>query len=270
MSGTPRTPTAPVSSLRSFAPRADARIRLVCFPHAGGAAGTFRAWAVDAPADVEVYAVQYAGRGDRFHEEAAGSMDALVGPIATDLLRAQFGAAPENVVLFGHSMGAVAAYETARLLAARGQAPAALIVSGHPAPALARGDTVHRGTDAELLADLRRLGGAAAELLDDEDLMEVMLPTIRLDYQAIETYRRRPGPRLSMPVTALYGDRDDEVLAHEADGWREETEGDCTAVVFPGAHFFLEEQSASVLAQVVSSARAAVLGDQPDARASGR
>ncbi|MET8661717.1 thioesterase II family protein [Streptomyces griseus] len=262
MRGARRTP-APVSSLRSFDPRGDASIRLVCFPHAGGSAGAFRAWAVDAPADVEVHAVQYPGRGDRYHLGAAGSMDDLVGPIATELLGTRCGARPESLVLFGHSLGAVAAYETARLLDARGRAPAGLVVSGHPAPALARGDTVHRGTDAELLADLRRLGGTAAELLDDEDLMEVMLPTIRLDYQVIETYRWRPGPKLPTPVTALYGDQDEEVLAAEAEAWREVTEGGSTAVAFPGAHFYLEEQSEAVLAQVLSCARAAVLGGQP-------
>lgn len=245
-------------------------MRLVCFPHAGGSAGTFRTWAVDAPADVEVYAVQYPGRGDRFHEGAADSMAGLVGPVAADLLRPESGVPPRSLVLFGHSLGAIAAYETARSLVARGQAPAALIVSGHPAPALARGDTVHLGTDAELLADLRRLGGTAAELLDDEDLMEVMLPTIRRDYQVIETYRWAPGPRLPMPVTALYGDRDEEVLADEAAAWREVTDGDCATVAFPGAHFYLEEQSGAVLDHVVSRARDAVRGGQPDAGASGR
>ncbi|GAA2332152.1 thioesterase II family protein [Streptomyces violaceusniger] len=249
---------APAPSLRRFSPRGHAPIRLVCFPHAGGSAGTYRTWAVQAPADVEVCAVQYAGRGDRYHEEAAENMGDLVGPIATDLVRAGFAAAPEALVLFGHSMGAVAAYETARRLSARGQHPAALIVSGHPAPSLARGATVHQGTDAELLADLRRLGGTAGNLLDNDDLMEVMLPTIRRDYQAIETYRWQPGAKLRIPITVLYGDEDEEVLGDEADAWHEVTEGDCTVVVFPGAHFYLEEQSEAVLARVLSSVRAAV------------
>ncbi|MEU8872200.1 alpha/beta fold hydrolase [Streptomyces javensis] len=197
---------APAPGLRRFSPRNHAQIRLVCFPHAGGSAGTYRTWAEQAPDDVEACAVQYAGRGDRYHEEAAENMGDLVGPIATELA-----AAPGTLVLFGHSMGAVAAYETARRLSVRGHHPAALIVSGHPAPSLARGDTVHQGTDAELLADLRRLGGTERNLLDDDDLMEVLLPTIRRDCQVIETYHWQPGAKLRIPIAVLYGNEDEEV-----------------------------------------------------------
>ncbi|MER7963152.1 MULTISPECIES: thioesterase II family protein [Streptomyces] len=242
---------------RTFSRRAHARSRLVCFPHAGGSAAGYRGWSLDAPWDVEVRAVQYPGRGDRFGERAATDMDGLVDDLVPGL-----GAGRTDdlapCVFFGHSMGAAVAYEAARRLALTGRAPAALVVSGQPAPRRTRGGDLHRASDAELLADLRRLGGTAADVMDNDALLAALLPAIRSDYRVIETYRPSPGALPGIPVTVLYADDDPEVTAQEAAAWREATTGPCEVEVFTGGHFYLESRRTSVLARVFEAVRAAL------------
>lgn len=245
------------SAIRRPAPRAYARARVLCFPHAGGTAGYYRRWAVEAPWNVEFAVVQYPGREDRYHEPAHTDMVELSGRITDDILAGRQDAAPLPTVLFGHSMGAAVAWEVARGLTAAGREPAALVVSGRPAPALSRPGTVHLGSDDELVADMRRLGGTSSGILDDESLMAAVLPTIRRDYQLIETYRPLPGVPLRCPVTVLYGDQDPEIDEPEAEAWDEATEGPCRLHVLPGDHFYLEEHRREVLGLVVAEGRRA-------------
>ncbi|EST32926.1 thioesterase II family protein [Streptomyces roseochromogenus] len=246
------------SALRVFSRRTHARSRLICFPHAGGAAGGYRDWSLDAPWDVEVYAVQYPGRGDRFDEPAATDMESLLDDLVPALTGACTAGELASAVFFGHSMGAAVAYEAARRLAVTGRPPAALVVSGQPAPSRTRGGALHRATDGELLADLRRLGGTAQEVMGNSALLEALLPTIRSDYRLIETYRPLPGGTLGIPVTVLYADDDPEVTADEAAAWGEVTAGTCEVEVFTGGHFYLETRRATVLPCVFGAARAAL------------
>lgn len=246
-----------VTAVRRPAPRVCARATVLCFPHAGGAASHYRAWAVEAPWDVEFAVVQYPGREDRYAEAAPTDMADLVRGLAAELLsEASAGPCPPTV-LFGHSMGAAVAYEVARLLAAADRPPAHLVVSGRPAPALSRAGSVHLGTDEDLVRDLRRLGGTGSGVLADTALMTAVLPTIRRDYRLIETYRPLPGVPLRTPVTVLRGDRDPEVDAAEADAWREATAGPCRTQVFPGDHFYLESHREQIVALLVAETRAA-------------
>ncbi|TDT42708.1 pyochelin biosynthetic protein PchC [Streptomyces sp. BK208] len=246
----------PRSGLRTLAVRAQSRARLVCFPHAGGGARAYRLWGVDAPWDVEVAAVQYPGREDRFAEPPATSMSELVDGIAAELVRAAPARPERATVLFGHSMGAAVAYETARRLSAAGCPPAALVVSGQPAPHRTRATALHLADDDRLLEEVRRLGGTASGVLDHDALLRALLPAIRADYRLIETYRPLPGRRLDAPVTVLYAHDDPEVDADEAHDWRETTAGPCDTEVFRGGHFYLEEQREAVFARVVARVRA--------------
>ncbi|MGW0555814.1 thioesterase II family protein [Streptomyces sp. NPDC002926] len=246
------------SALRTFSPRTHARSRLICFPHAGGAAGGYRAWALDAPWDVEVCAVQYPGRGDRFDETAVTDVESLLDDLVPGLTQGRTGDELASTVLFGHSMGAAVAYEAARRLTVTGRPPAALVVSGQPAPMRTRGGVLHRATDADLLADLTRLGGTAQDVMDNRALLEALLPAVRSDYRIVETYRPLPGGPLGIPVTVLYADDDPEITADEAVAWGEVTTGPCAVEVFTGGHFYLETRRATVLPRVFRAVREAL------------
>ncbi|MEH1123249.1 thioesterase II family protein [Micromonospora sp. CPCC 206061] len=234
-----------------FRPRPDAALRLVCFPHAGGSAAFFRPWLELVPPEVELVAVQYPGRLDRLGEPCVTDMDQMSRRILA-ALAATPGAA---VALFGHSMGSVIAYEVARrLCAAPGGPPLArLMVSGRPGPAYHSGRTWHRAGDGALADELRRLGGTDEPALAHPELRGLVLSVLRNDYRLVETYRHRPGPPLSCPVTVLGGDDDPEAPVADLGGWAATTTGPVATRLFPGGHFYLVPHRPAVVREVMDS-----------------
>ncbi|GAA1959035.1 thioesterase II family protein [Amycolatopsis minnesotensis] len=241
--------------LRCWEPRSAPRLRLVCFPHAGGAASFYGSWGGLAPADVEVHAVQYPGREDRIGEAVPTGMEELVRGVTEEV----HALSDRSLVLFGHSMGAIAAYETARALSAvHGVRPRRLVVSGRHVPGEAAGGDVHRRDDAGLVAEVRRVGGAGAEVLAaTPELWPVFLPAIRGDYRIEETYRHRPGTPLDIGVTAIVGAEDAEATPDEADRWCEYTSGPFTRHVVQGDHFFPARHAEQVLGLVLGGLESA-------------
>jgi surfactin synthase thioesterase subunit len=222
--------------IRRFHPLADSPVRLVCFPHAGGAASFYYPLSAALQEHVEVLCVQYPGRHERLREPLIGDIAGLADGV-TEALEAWRG---EPLAFFGHSMGAVVAFEVARRLADSGApGPVRLFASGRRAPSAYRNDNVHKGGDAALLADIRALDGTAAALLADEDMLRMALPVLRNDYRAVETYRCLPGPPLDCPVTVLTGDTDPRVTEEEAHAWDEHTAGGFEVRTFAGGHFYL-------------------------------
>jgi surfactin synthase thioesterase subunit len=249
--------------IRRFHPSPDHAVRLVCFPHAGGAASYYFPFSRALAPEIEVLAVQYPGRQDRRHEPAATGIGALADRIVPEL--AAWDGRP--LAFFGHSMGATVAYEVARRLAGRGgSAPVRLLVSGRRAPSRHRTGTVHRRDDAGLVAELRRAGSTDPRILGDAELLAAVLPVIRSDYRAIETYVPEPGPPLECPVTALVGDRDPQTTVDEADAWREHTRNAFELRVFAGGHFYLDACRPQVIDAIrgalgTAGAGTALMGD---------
>ncbi|HUR08576.1 MAG TPA: alpha/beta fold hydrolase [Nonomuraea sp.] len=233
--------------VRRFHPHAGNAARLVCFPHAGGSASHYFWLSQALTSSIEVLALQYPGRQDRRLEACVDSIPAL----ADNIVQALRGWLDGPYAFFGHSMGAVIAFEVARRLERQsGEGPKALVVSSRRAPSRWRDSTVHQRDDAGILSELRLIDGTDQRWLDDEELMASLLPTIRADYKAIETHSYAISPPLSCPITALVGDRDPYTTVDEATAWRQHTSREFDLHVFTGGHFYLETHRAEVTALV--------------------
>ncbi|QOV33126.1 thioesterase [Streptomyces ferrugineus] len=227
--------------IRAFGPTSDrpAGIRLLCFPYAGGSASFYHPMRLAVGDAAEVFGVQYPGRQERSAEPAPTGIEALVDGVCAELKEST----DRPLVFFGHGMGAVVAYEVARRLEQEsGTAPLGLIASGSRAPGVLVEEILHRRDDAGLIAEVRVLSGKASSLLDDAGIRNMILPTLRADYTAIETYRHSPGAELACPVTAFVGDVDPRVQMDHAHAWSRHTTAAFDLKVFPGGHFYLAAQ----------------------------
>ncbi|MFJ5673679.1 thioesterase II family protein [Streptomyces sp. NPDC093097] len=233
--------------VRRFRPASDPRLRLVCFPHAGGAASFYRTWPQWLAPDVEVGAVCYPGREERIAEPCIDRMAELADRIAAALVPWL----DRPLVFFGHSMGASVAHEVALRLEARfGQVVQRLIVSARAAPSHLRPTGVSSWSDEELLAHLRALGGSFSAALDHPDLRDLMLPIIRSDYRLVDGYEPYAPPLLSAPVTGYLGAEDPHVTEEDMRAWAATTRAGHTLTVLPGDHFYLMPQAARVVTEI--------------------
>ena len=229
--------------LKSSSPRP---FRLYCFSYAGGSAASFADWPGQLGAQVEICAVQLPGRGTRFHETPCTELDQFI-PTLAEVLAAQ---PAQPFAFFGHSLGALVAFELARYQAWHGLAqPTQLIVSGCAAPRYrSPPEDLHLLPDGGLLERLRELNGTPPEILGHRELMEVLLPTIRADMAIADLYRYRAGPLLDMPLSVFAGMQDDFDTPDQTRGWREETSSLCDVYWFDGDHFFIQSERARVFA----------------------
>jgi pyochelin biosynthesis protein PchC len=228
--------------IRRFHPGAENAPRLVCFPHAGGAANYFFRLSAALSPDVDVVAVQYPGRQDRADEPLVDDISVLAERITAALPRW-----PDRPTAFlGHSMGAILGYEVARHWEQQGVTIEHLYASGRRAPSRFRFSNLHELDDAGFLAELAEFGGPAVELLGHPELGPLLLPPVRNDYKAIETYRHVPGAPLSCPITVLIGDADPLVTPDEARAWAEHTTGPFALRAFAGGHFYLTDHQRHV------------------------
>ncbi|MER5551935.1 thioesterase II family protein [Streptomyces sp. NPDC002793] len=232
--------------VRRFHPAPDAPVRLLCLPHAGGSATYYFPVSRSLSPRVEALAVQYPGRQDRRTEACVESLHDLAD-LLVDVVRPY---TDKPLALFGHSMGASLAFELALRLEERGTPPAALFVSGRRAPSAHRDERVHERDDNGLIAEIKRLNGTESNLLDDEEVLRMVLPSIRSDYKAAETYRYRPGSPLSVPVYASTGDADPKATVDEVSRWADHTTGPFEMNVYPGGHFYLNAHAPAVIGTI--------------------
>lgn len=241
--------TAGAGWLHCPAVRPEASLRLFCFSHAGGAASTFRLWPKGLPLWVEVWAIQLPGRGSRWREPVIGTIPALVDALVPRLapyLRRPY-------AFFGHSMGAVLAVETARALVEReGTEPRHVFVSSRrPAHIPSAESDLHPLPDEEFIREINgRYGGVPSELLDSKDLLALLLPALRADIAALETFRVLKPQPVPFPISAYGGAQDRIVPRSHIEAWRDETESLFRSRMFPGGHFYIESQRDALLADI--------------------
>jgi surfactin synthase thioesterase subunit len=233
--------------VRRFHAAPDRPVRLVLLPHAGGSASFFFPFSRDLSAAADVLSIQYPGRQDRLAEPCIDNVAELADALGEGLLPWL----DRPFVLFGHSLGATVAFEVARRLERDADlVPLSLIVSGRRAPADVRDTGVHQRDDDGLLAELGEMSGTDSTVLADPELLRMVLPALRSDYRAAETYVYRPGPPLRCPILALVGKSDPRVTVDEADRWRRYTTAGFDLEVFPGGHFYLADERPGVVAAI--------------------
>lgn len=227
------------------APGLDAARPLFCFAHAGGGPAFFRQWRARLAPEIAVRRVLLPGRESRLEEPFRHIKD-LLAPLCAALEPCL----TRPYALFGHSMGAVVAFEVARWFSRSGAGPECLIVSGRRAPALASSRRLSELPDDEFVTEVGRLNGIPPEVLGEPELLEMLLPTLRADFELAETYRPLPGSRLECPVAAYLSTGDPEVDYDGVLRWREVTSGEFSVRIFPGDHFYLRAGRPDVLEAV--------------------
>ena len=224
-------------------PRPDPRLRLFCFPYAGGAASIYRGWQDDLPASIEVCPVQLPGREGRMREELYRHMSPLVDalvPAMEPLLDRPF-------ALFGYSMGSIIAFEVGLRLEALGKPPVRTLMAARRAPGFGFEEPTHMLSPDAFRKKLMELEGTPKEVLEHPELMELVEPLLRADFELNDLYEPLTDGKLACPMSIYGAVADKEVEREALEGWREKTRGESKVRIFPGGHFFLHDERSTLL-----------------------
>jgi surfactin synthase thioesterase subunit len=218
-------------------PNPAAALRLFCFHYAGGSAQVFHGWPGHLPSSVEMGTIQLPGRGRRLGEPHIRRLLPLSRVIAQELLPYL----DKPFVFFGHSLGALLCFETARSLRRENRnQPAHLFISATEAPhCRSPEESLSCLPKSALVKKLREFDGTPVEVLRNDELLDLMLPTIRADFELCETYEYQPESPLECPMTIYGGLEDREVKTERLAAWSEMTVGTSEIRMFPGGHFYI-------------------------------
>lgn len=226
-------------------PNPGAQMRLFCFPYAGGGTAVFHAWPSGLPRAVEVCSLRLPGRESRLQEAPFNRLPLAVQALSDAILPYL----DKPFAFFGHSMGALIAFELARHLRRQQSAtPVHLFVSGCSAPQLDTSETpIHQLPHDAFIEELRRLSGTPDEVLQNNEILELLLPALRADFAVCEEYLYVPDGPLDCPISASGGQNDPEVTEEALGAWREQTRGAFDLQLFAGNHFFLHSARGRLL-----------------------
>lgn len=222
-----------------------ARLRLFCFPYAGGSASIFQSWHAGLPDHVEVHAIQLPGRANRISEVPLTRVWKLVALLVEALMPLL----DRPFAFFGHSLGAILGFEVARRLRCDWEIqPERLFVSGRRAPQIPDTDPpCYFKSDEDFLARLDDLKGTHPDVRSNTELVRLLLPTLRADFELAETYQYLENPRLTCPITVFGGRDDEETMNGRLEGWRLQTSGDFALNILDGGHFFIHTHENDLL-----------------------
>ncbi|NJR71043.1 MAG: thioesterase [Synechococcales cyanobacterium CRU_2_2] len=222
-----------------FKPNPDATLRLFCFPFAGGSAQVYYDWPKVLPPSIELHAVELPGRGRRFAEEPLTALGPLVRSLVPHIQRQ----ADKPFIFFGHSLGGLIAFELARRLQQLGgSSPLHLYVSAARAPQIERPHpSIFALPDAQFIEAIRCYDGTPEAILENQELMELLLPSLRADFSVLENYRYQPIPLLTCPLSAFSGKADEITRAEEVQPWEAQTQSQFVHQFVEGGHFFVNQ-----------------------------
>ena len=233
-------------------PQPDAKIRLFCLPFAGGGASLYRPWTTQLAPTIEVCPIQLPGRENRYSEKPITDAHQMAKAIATQML--PFLDRP--YAIFGHSMGALLAYEVSREHARlKAKAPEILFVSAHRAPHLPRKRALlHALPNAQFIESLKQYGGFPEEILNNQEFIDFILPTMRSDMTLCDLYAfTKREVSIQTPFEVFAGVDDREAGPSEMESWSEHTQGQANLTVFDGGHFFLRTHSKELLSHLLNT-----------------
>jgi medium-chain acyl-[acyl-carrier-protein] hydrolase len=239
-------------------PNPQARVRLLCFPYAGGGVFEYRAWAFGVPPEVEIGAVQLPGREARLREAPFTKLDELCGALAQIL-------APylnKPFAFFGHSLGAIVAFELIRQLRRQnGVRPVRLFASGSRAPQIPDPyPPIHHLPDDDLVREVSgRYDGMPREILENAEMLALLLPALRADFAMSDTYVYTEEAPLDCPISCLGGLQDSCSPREHLEAWRQQTRSAFALNLFEGDHFFLKTSHLPLLQMVGAQLRQDIL-----------
>jgi surfactin synthase thioesterase subunit len=236
-------------------PRRDGPV-ILCFPHAGAGPSVYRTWLQYMPEDVELQAVHLPGREKRLQEPRYRELPPLIAAVADgcEVLRGR------QIAFFGHSLGALLAFELARVLSGQGSGPVCLAVSAAVAPHLLNVErpSSYQYPDDELLAGLLELGYLPEPLRTSPEFIKMFLPLLKDDFAIGHGYRYQPGEPLACPLLAFGGDADLTATVESVDAWRQHTRAAFSCTILSGGHFYLTEYLAQIIGPLVTVLRASM------------
>lgn len=225
--------------IKTTKPNSKTKLRLFCLPYAGGGASIFRTWSAYLPPEIEVCPIQLPGRENRWKEPLFTHISPLVETLATNI----YPYLQETpFAFFGHSMGALIAFElTQKLAESYNYHPIHLFVSGREAPQINTLDSpIHQLPDSEFIEELRRLNGTPEAVLQNAELMKLLMPILRADFAICETYVYSIKKQLNCSISVFGGLQDNKLSYENLIAWHELTNNERKLRLFPGNHFFLQ------------------------------
>jgi surfactin synthase thioesterase subunit len=241
------TPASADAWVVRYRPNEQARLRLFCLPYAGGSASIFRSWQDGLPADIEVCGIQYPGRENRLSEPAYTRLAPLVQALAEALC--PFLDRP--FAFYGHSMGALVSFELARQLRrTQNRLPICLYLAAYRAPQLPNPNIKIYHLPSEVFKVVLRADGIPETILQNEELMQAILPTLRADFELCDTYQYREEPPLACPFVIFGGQEDVRVRAADLESWPRHSSAPCQLSLLPGSHFFLHSAADLLFAAI--------------------
>lgn len=220
-------------------------VKLFCMPWAGGASYCYNFW--NSTDEIEVIPIEYSGHGKRFGEKLSYEFTDLIHDCLMQIVSGE----EDDVCLFGHSMGALAAFECAHALSAGNRKPKHLFVSGMCAPDCWEKNCTPVKEDKDIVEHIKRLDGIPQELLENHQILDIFVPMIKADYLALGTYRYSHPRPLSLPVTVFSGTLDEQMYK-DRKGWTRETGEACTFYEYQGGHFFIKDSFEDIMNRIIS------------------